>query len=452
MGDKIVEGVHGCTQEEEYVWPSDPLIRQRLEWFQDQKLAFMMHYGIYSEMGIMESWALSDDSEPWGRREVDWEEDVSVFKRQYKDSIKSFNPVRIQPRKWAQFAKENGFKYVIFTTKHHDGFCMFDSKYSDFKVTSPECPFHTHKYANIAKHVFDAFREEGLGIAAYFSKPDWNCPWYWAEGMEKPVGSDRYPTYDPLDHPEVWEQFVQFTQNQMLELVEDYGPLDILWLDGGQVNPNIFHQDIRMGEVAEKARRIKPDLIFADRTVGGEFENYITPEQSLPPLPIRVPWETCITVGNCWGFRVDDEYKSPRTLVHLLVNVVCRGGNLALDVGPSYNGLLPRRALQSLEGLGDWLKDNGEAIYGTRIAEPHEAGSISFTRKGEIHYSIKKLDEGEKLPGKVLIPWPHEVNKVTLVGLNVELPFEKTEEGIEVKVPYILIGSNPLAVSFKLEK
>ena len=166
---------------------------------------------------------------------------------------------------------------------------MFDSKYTDYKVTSPDCPFHTHKYANIVKHVFDAFREEGLGIGAYFSKPDWHCPWYWAEGMEKPVGIDRNPTYDPAEHPELWNQFVEFTQNQMMELVEDYGPIDILWLDGGQVNPKNMHQDIRLHEVAEKARKIKPDLLFADRTVGGEFENYITPEQSLPPYPIHVP-------------------------------------------------------------------------------------------------------------------------------------------------------------------
>ena len=124
MADKIVEGVHGCTQEDEYVVPKDPVIRERLEWFQDQKLAFMMHFGLYAEMGMAESWPLSEDSAPWGRKEVDWEDDVEVFKQQYRALNKSFNPVRIQPKKWAAFAKENGFKYVIFTTKHHEGFCM----------------------------------------------------------------------------------------------------------------------------------------------------------------------------------------------------------------------------------------------------------------------------------------------------------------------------------------
>ncbi|MBQ3179303.1 MAG: alpha-L-fucosidase, partial [Clostridia bacterium] len=216
MADMIKQGLHGCSKEDSYVRPTDPLIQERLEWFQDQKLALMMHYGAYSQMGLDASWALSDGDSSWSRKDVDWESDPEAFRKQYTELYKSFNPVRLQPDKWAEFAAENGFRYLIFTTKHHDGFCMFDSRYTDYKVTSPDCPFHTHRYANIAREVFDAFRKKNIAIAAYFSKPDWNCPWYWAEGMEHPVGYNRNPTYDTGKYPEIWEKFTEFTHNQIM--------------------------------------------------------------------------------------------------------------------------------------------------------------------------------------------------------------------------------------------
>ena len=450
MADAIIHGMHGCSREDEYVRPADHLVQQRLEWFQDQKLALMMHFGVYSQLGICESWPLSDGDAEWSRDGIDWERDGQAFREQYRNLNKSFNPVRLQPDVWADFAARNGFKYLIFTTKHHDGFCLFDTQYTDYKSTSPDCPFHTHKYANIAKAVFDAFRAKGIGIAAYFSKPDWHCPWYWAKGMEKPVAYNRNPTYDPKAHPEVWEKFVQFTHNQMMELVRDYGPIDILWLDGGQVGPQ-NGQDIRLSEFVEKARKIQPGLLTADRTIGGPNENYITPEQSVPTAPIRVPWESCVTVGTAFSYRYDEQYKTPRELVHLLIDVVCRGGNLALNIAPQPDGRLPRPAMEAVEKLGEWLKDNGEAIYGTRLAEPNEQGTVAFTKKENVHYALVRLPEGEKLTDTLLIPWPHEARRLTLLGLEAPLGFERTEKGLLARVPEILRGHNPLAPVLRIE-
>lgn len=451
MADQIIQGMHGCSREDQYVCPEDPVLRERLEWFQDQKLALMMHFGIYSQMGICESWPLSDEDAEWSRRDVDWEEDPEAFRKQYRDMNKSFNPVRIQPDKWAEFAEENGFKYLIFTTKHHDGFCMYDTKYTDYKVTSPDCPFHTHKHADIVRSVFDAFRARNIAIAAYFSKPDWHCPWYWAEGMENPVGYSRNPTYDPKRRPDVWEKYVEFTHNQIMELIEGYGRIDILWLDGGQVRPD-NGQDIRLSELAARARKIQPWLLTADRTVGGENENYITPEQSVPSGPIRVPWESCVTAGTAFSYRFDEKYKSTRELVHLLIDVVCRGGNLALNVAPQPNGALPAEAMRRIEGLGAWLKVCGEAIYATRMAEPNEAGRVAFTKKGDTVYAILRQPEGEALPESVLIPWPGRAETISLVDTGAELPFDRTEGGYEVRLPAGLAGSCPLAPVFRIEK
>ena len=187
MADLIKEGMHGCSAEENYVVPAEQAVRDKLEWFQDQKLALMMHFGAYSQMGRCESWPLSEEDADWARKDYTWEKDSAVFRKQYFDLMKSFNPLRFEPDKWARFAKESGFRYFILTTKHHDGFCMFDTDETDYKITSELCPFHTHRYADVVRHAFDAFRAEGIGIAPYFSKADWHCPWYWAKGMEKPV-------------------------------------------------------------------------------------------------------------------------------------------------------------------------------------------------------------------------------------------------------------------------
>ena len=409
-----------------------------------------MHFGIYSNIGIVESWALSDEDAVWSRGFNDWEPDPEVFKKQYVDLYKSFNPIYIRPEVWADIAARNGFKYLIFTTKHHDGFCMFDSKYTDYKVTSPDCPFHTHKHANIVKDVFDAFRDRGLGIAAYFSKPDWHCPWYWAEGMDKPVAYSRNPTYTPSEHPEIWEKFVEFTHNQIMELIEDYGRIDILWLDGGQVGPQ-NGQDIRLSEVVARARKIQPWLITADRTIGGENENYITPEQSVPTGPIHVPWESCIIVGGGFSYSFDPHFKSPRELVHLLIDVVCRGGNLALNLAPQPNGRLPAEGVRMLDGMGDWLRPNGEAFYGTRMAEPNESGRVAFTKKGNIHYALVRQPEGEPLQKQLLIPWPGSCSKLTLLDLEANMSFKRTDDGLVVDIPNILVGSNPIAPVFRIE-
>ena len=453
MADQIIQGMHGCSREDEYVWPTDPVIRERLEWFQDQKLAMMMHFGPYAQMALCESWPLSEGDADWARGGVDWmdwKSDPAAFRQQYWDLNKSFNPMRFRPDFWADVAARNGFKYLIFTTKHHDGFCMFDSKYSDYKITAPDCPFHTHKQADVVRAVFDAFRARGVAIAAYFSKPDWHCPWYWAEGMEHPVAWSRNPTYDPAKHPDVWEQFVTYTHNQMMELVENYGRIDILWLDGGQVGPQ-NGQDIRLSEFMARARKVQPWLLSADRTIGGENENYITPEQSVPSGPIRVPWESCVTVGSGFSYGYNEVYKTPRQLVNLLVNVVCRGGNLALNIAPQPNGELPRKAVRAVDGLGDWLRVNGEAIYGTRMADPNEDGRVAFTKKGETHYALIRLEEGETLKAEEIIPWPHEVRRVTLLETGTELAFERTEAGLKVKLPQLLVGANPIAPVFRLE-
>ncbi|WP_219836222.1 alpha-L-fucosidase [Paenibacillus sp. R14(2021)] len=456
MSDTLLEvenGVHNYSSESEWVKPEDPITLERLEWFKDQKLALMMHWGPYSQLGLVESWTLSDEDGDWSRNDVDWTNDYEEMKREYFALNKTFNPIRFEPAKWAEAAFEGGFKYLIFTTKHHDGFCMWDTHTTDYRITGSETPFHAHRYADICKNVFDAFRDKGLAIAAYFSKADWNTPYYWAPGMKRGRHMWRGPSYDPQEHPWLWEKFVSFTHEQIMELMTRYGKIDILWLDAGWVREGgRVSQDIRLGDVLERARRMQPWLLSADRTVGGSYENYVTPEQTIPDRPLHVPWESCITIGTSFSFGYEDQYKSARQLVHILMEVVAKGGNLALNVGPQPDGRLPKGAIKSMKELGGWLKVNGEAVYGTRICAPYFTGECAFTRKGDTVYCTYLYDsEISQVSEHISIPYTDAVEAIELVGTDEPLPFKRIGTGLTLQLPASqLNGKAPIAHVFRI--
>ena len=347
----VGQGVHNYSQEERYVRPDDPLLLDRLEWFQDQKLGLMIHWGPYSQLGLVESWALSDADAEWSWVGYDWEPDPQEFKRQYFGLNKTFNPLRFQPDVWADLAAGAGFRYLIFTTKHHDGFCMWNTKQTDYKITGVTARF-TRTSMQTSPGTCSVRFGSGALPSRLFPKADWHTPYYWAPGMERSNPTWRGPSYRPADYPWLWEKFVDFTHKQIMELVTEYGRIDILWLDAGWVCPQAG-QDIRLGEVVEKARQHQPWLLVVDRTVGGPYENYVTPEQTIPKRPLLIPWESCITMGTSFSFAYEDRYKSLRELVAILVEVVAKGGNLALNVGPQPDGRFPNggsAACRSWEG------------------------------------------------------------------------------------------------------
>ncbi|UVI30618.1 alpha-L-fucosidase [Paenibacillus spongiae] len=451
---QVVEhGVHNFSSEDEWVEPENPLIRERLEWFKDQKLGIMMHWGPYSQLGVVESWALSDEDGDWSRDGIDWQADSEELKREYFGLGRTFNPIRFQPDVWADLAAEGGFKYLIFTTKHHDGFCMWNTHTTDYRITGPQTPFHTHKYADICRHLFDAFRAKGLAIAAYFSKADWHTPYYWASGMERGRNMWRGPSYDPEKYPWLWNNFIQFTHNQIMELLTEYGRIDALWLDAGWVRAGgRVGQDIRLGEVVEKAREKQPWLLSVDRTVGGPYENVVTPEQTIPDRPMNVPWESCITMGTSFSFRYEDKYKSVRQIVHLLLEVVAKGGNLALNVGPQPDGRLPEGAIRRIKELGVWMNEYGEGVYGTRICEPYYTGQCAFTRKGDTVYGFY-LYPGADAPvtEEIKLPYKGEATAVELVGREGRLEFSRTDEGLVIRLPLAALSEEaPIAHVFRI--
>lgn len=399
----------------------DAVITRRISEWQDLKFGFMAHWGMYSQWGVVESWSICN--EPWIDRKG---ENYVDYMRRYQALNTTFNPSNFHPDQWAQAAKEAGMKYMVFTTKHHDGFCMYDTRETSYSVTDPSCPYSKNSDSDITRKIVDAFRSQGFWTGLYFSKADWHHADYWAPEWATP---DRNVNYNPEDHPERWQRFVDFTQRQLHELTHNYGDIDILWLDGGWVRPEYsvndevrswlgcqgWIQDINMPLVAQDARSNNPDLIIVDRTVTGKYENYRTPEKAIPDTLLPYPWETCMTMGDSWSYVPNDNYKSTTTIIHQLLDIVAKGGNYLLNVGPDSQGNIPPEALKRMKEIGEWISVNGEGIYGSRPWYPYSSGKLRFTQSkdGSMKYVFYTLSENEH-PKSILLYAPENSTIIPL--------------------------------------
>jgi len=457
-----------------YVPETDPLVLEKLEKWQDIKFGLLMHWGPYSQWGIVESWSICPEDEGWTQRGMD---NYVEYVRQYENLQTTFNPVQFDPERWAKAASNAGMRYVVFTTKHHDGFSMFDTEFTDYSITGEKTPFSSHPRANVTKEIFDAFRAEGLWTGAYFSKPDWHSDYYWWRYFPP---FDRNVNYDPDIYPERWEKFVQFTHNQIMELMTGYGQIDILWLDGGWVQKrsreNIIrsyqgrmmsaesgfiksrtvNQDIRMDELVEKAREKQPGLIVVDRAVEGKNQNYLTPENVVPDQMLPYPWESCIIAGGSWSWIPEANYMTVRQVVHMLVDIVSKGGNLLLNVAPGPEGQWHDEAYELLEGVGEWMDVNSEAIYDTRAIAPYKEGKVCLTqnRNNGAVYMIYLAGEAEENPPHHIFissVRPVENATITMLGDGVSLKWERSGNGVLVHIPARLQDNPPCRDAWTLK-
>lgn len=428
--------VHQQSNTEDYVWPTDPQVLTKLKHWQDQKFGVLMHWGLYSVPGIVESWSIC--SEDWivRERKPTYEEDKAWYWSQ-KDSL---NPVNFDPSKWADVMKKAGMKYMIFTTKHHDGFCMFDTKYTDFSIAHG--PFGKDPRHNIAKEVFNAYRNKGFMIGCYFSKPDWHSKWFWNPYYATP---NRRINYKKQQHPDWWQNYRKFTQNQLNELTTDYGNIDILWLDGGWITG----EEIGLDTILVNACKRNPGMISVDRTIRGKNENYQTPEQGIPAKQLDIPWESCITLSHAWGWTPNAKFKSPNKVIGILSEIVAKGGCLALGVGPKADGTLQPEVVKNLLQIGNWLNKNGQAIYSTVNAAHYNDGKVWFTadKNGKTLYAIYALEDGEKTPKT--ITWTENKPKGKLILLQNGKSVKYTIKGNQVTVTLPSgLKNEPLAFKF----
>lgn len=433
----------------EYVYPSDPAVQKKLEDFRDRKFGIFFHWGLYSVPGIPESWPLCQEDRFSARRAASApRKDMSY--REYKDwywgLANEFNPTEFDPAAWAKIAKDGGMKYMVFTTKHHDGFNMFDTKLSDFSIAKG--PFAENPKKDVAKEVFKAFRDQDFMIGCYFSKPDWHCPYFWKPGVDTPT---RGLNYDYREDPETLKKFADFTHGQIVdELMSRYGSIDILWLDGGWVRKGKI--DINIDKIVDDARAKQPGLIAVDRTIHGRNENYRTPEMTIPKEQMTEPWETCLVLGESWSWRPGANYHSSHATLQTLFEVVAKGGNLLLGVGPDGKGRIDPEAAAVLKQVGKWLDKNGEAIYGTRPVPNYHQGNIWFTgsKDGKTMFAIY-TDPNEYQRIAKTISWTgnEPVGPIIDLASGTKLNYKTVDNVTTVTLPRLF--NEPIALKFNVK-
>jgi alpha-L-fucosidase len=308
---------------------------ERLEWFRDAGFGLFIHWSLDSQLGAVISHSLVGA-------------DADYVRRFFVDLPRTFYPYKFQPRDWAVLAKLAGFRYVVFTTKHHSGFCMYDTRTTPFGIMNT--PFRR----DITAELVTAFREQGIAPGFYFSPDDF---WFLHQNGRRierntdAVNPDKYPA------------LLEYDKRQLGELLTRYGAIDVMFLDGPAEG------------LREECWRLQPEIVVTR----GAME---TPEQFVPGEPIEGPWESCLTMGTQWQYKpTNEEYKSGTKLIELLIETRAKGGNLLLNIGPKPDGELPIEQEARLREIALWMFVNGEAIYGVRPWITTNEGNIWFTRK-----------------------------------------------------------------------
>ena len=337
----------------------------RIDWFNEARFGLFLHWGIYAIPGRGE-WTYANDA---------WEPGA------YEHLMHEFNPVDYDPAQWARLAKAAGMKYVVLTTRHHDGFCMFDSHYTDYKITN------TPYGKDVTRMLADAFRAEGLKVGFYHSLPDWTHPGY--VDPESPVfyRTGKLPTLDPAAH----KAYQDLLYNHIEQLMTEYGKIDLLFLDYTskyKAQEDYFDRE----RILEMVYRLQPSIIVNDRL--SYFKDnvrdfdYYTPEVCIPNQQQTVKgrpvaWETCTTMNHHWGYcGTDTDYKPLHTLTTGLIGCVSKNGNLLLNVGPEPTGLFPPQAIERLKSLADWYSWAGEAVFGCGASSFTAPYGCTYTQKG----------------------------------------------------------------------
>ena len=382
----------------------------RMAWFRDAKFGIFIHWGVYSVPAG--EWNGNKGYGEW------FMEETKMPVSQYEKFRDQFNPVKFNAKEWVSIAKEAGMKYLVITSKHHDGFCMFDTKLTDWSIMST--PYKHDPMKDLAA----ACKEAGIKFCFYHSIMDWHHPDYtprraWNDVAKGDTNMDRY---------------VQYMKGQLKELVTNYGPLGILWFDGEW--ENTWTQE-RGKDLYAYCRSLQPNVIVNNR-VGKNRQgmqgiskgddvvgDYGTPEQEVPAngLP-GVEWESCVTMNNHWGYNKNDQnWKSSTDMVRMLIDIASKGGNYLLNVGPTSEGLIPGPSIERLRDMGRWMKVNGEAIYGTTASPFAKAPAWGrVTQK----------------PGKLYLHvfnWPN--GKLPVAGVNAQ----------NVKAAYLLADANHTALA-----
>lgn len=410
---------------------------KRVEWFKNDRLGMFIHWGLYA-IPARGEWIRSA-------------EEISI--EDYQQFFDEFDPIDYNPKEWAKLAKEAGMKYAVLTAKHHDGFCLFDSKLTDYKSTNTICK------RDLVREYVDAFRAEGIKVGLYYSLLDWH--------------HEDYPKYGDRQHPMRFnkayenetinfDKYLEYMHGQIKELCTNYGKIDIFWFDFSY--DKLKGEAWKATELMKMIRSYQPDVLVDNRLeVSGEgfgslatehptdySGDFVSPEQIIPPQGILtengdpVVWESCITMNNSWGYtQRDKNFKPADMLVKKLVECVSKGGNLLVNVGPDAKGNIPKESVLILKKFGEWMDKNSKSIYGcgvSKIDKP-DYGRITQNDK-KLYYHVMESQVGF-IPLKGVSP--DEIKSIRLLCDNTELKIDAGWiTGNYPDLVFVSLGENPI--------
>lgn len=394
--------------------PTNPSQADRLQWWLAARFGLFIHWGPVSLVGTEIGWSRGGE-----RRGLNFALPPGpVPVEQYDNLYKEFNPTQFNAAEWVQIAKDAGMRYLVFTTKHHDGFCNFDSALTDYKITGPNSPFGRDIVAELAA----ACHAANLPFGCYYSQPDW-----------------RHPDYRNENH----QRYLDYFHAQVTELCTNYGEISVLWFDGLEEHftrpdeieryrgKEVFASAKIWGSetLFQQIRQLQPDIIINNRC--GMRADFDTPEQMIGAYQTDRAWESCITIGDQWAWKPNDRIKSLTECLYTLIRVAGGDGNLLFNVGPMPDGRIEPRQVERLREMGAWLKQYGESIYATRGGpfEPGEWGVSTHNADNIYLHILAWPTETLQLPP---LPQPI-VGGQTLDGGQVVV--KQGEQGIEISVP-----------------
>jgi len=408
----------------------------RMAWFRDARFGMFIHWGIYAQLAGVYDGKPTPHAGEWIMQ------DMKIPTSQYEKLVSQFNPVKFDAKQWVKIAKDAGMKYIVITSKHHDGFCMFDTKQTDYCIMST--PFKRDPMRELA----DACKAEGIKLCFYHSIMDWHHPLY----------DPRREWNDTAKGAPDMDGYTKYMKAELKELLTNYGPIGILWFDGewedtwnGERGQDLYNfvrslqPEIIVNNRVAKSRKPKVGMSEGERPIG----DYGTPEQKIPATGTPgVDWESCMTMNDTWGYKTSDQHwKSTEKLLRNLIDIASKGGNYLLNVGPTAEGVIPEQSVQRLEEMGKWMNVNGESIYGT-TASPFEklTWGRATQKPGKIYLHVFDWPAD----GKLVAPINKPIRKAYLLAdPSKALATNVKDQGTVIEVP--ATAPDPIATVIVLE-
>jgi alpha-L-fucosidase len=419
---------------------------ERMRWWREARFGMFIHWGLYAVPAGEYNGKRSENIGEWI---MEW---ANIPRAEYEKFATKFNPVKFDAKEWVRIAKDAGMKYIVITSKHHDGFSMFDSDFSDYDIVD-STPFKRDPIKELAVEA----KKQGLVLCFYYSILDWHHPTAYVDDPGKDPTAGNFKT---KLKPGGKEEYLKYMTMQLHELITKYDP-GVLWFDGEWQDwwteedgkklydyVRWWKHDIIINNRVGKGREGMKGLSKTDQVYAGDFG---TPEQQIPPngLP-GVDWESCMTMNTTWGYKFyDDKWKSPQVLIRNLIDIASKGGNYLLNVGPTAEGVIPQPSVESLAAVGRWMKVNGESIYASSASpfptQPEFGRITSKSKRLYLHVFKWPADGNLNVPafGKVV------KSAYLLAQPKTKLEVAKNDKGLIVKVP--AQAPDPIATVVVLE-